>query len=130
VAKPTPDAHLTWYVISYFPFMTRAEWRAHRTFITEAKIQAGYSPETFDLGDRTLIAAGGEPLRTSDPEALSLMTDGLDAFLRRTRDRILRDHADQVVLNYCPKCGGLAKTPMAQQCHWCFHDWHPRNPIG
>jgi hypothetical protein len=28
------------------------------------------------------------------------------------------------VLNCCPKCDALAKTPKARQCRYCFHDWH------
>ena len=127
---PTPEEHLTCYVITYFPLMTLAECRARRTFFMECKLQLGYSKKLLDQMDRMLVAEGEEPFRTSDPDALSLMADGVEMFLRRTRDRICRDHADRIVFNYCPKCGGLAKTPKAQQCHWCFHDWHPRSPTG
>jgi hypothetical protein len=127
MAARTPEEHLTWYVINYFGgFMTKAEWLAHRTFMMEFKAQHGYSTELLEEADRGLTDAGYEPLRTSDPEALSLMSDGVEVFLRRVRDRILREHQDRVVLNYCPKCGGLAKTPRAQQCQWCFYVWHGR----
>jgi hypothetical protein len=113
MAASTPDAHLTWYVINYFGgFMTKAEWLAYRTYLAEGKAKAYNSPQLLD------------DLKTTDPEALRLMADGSEAFMLRVRDRILRDHPDRVVLNYCPKCGGLATTPKAQQCRWCHHDWH------
>src|SRR6516162_7677585 len=113
MAKRTPDEHLTKYVIDYYGrLMTRAEWLAYRAFLAEGKIEHGYSPELL------------EDSRTDDPEAVSLMSQGVERFRRQVRDRILRDHADRVFLNYCPRCGGLATTPRAQQCCWCFHDWH------
>jgi hypothetical protein len=113
MARFDPEEHLTKYVIDYYGgLMTRAEWLAYRAFIVEGKIAHGYSPELLS------------PLQTDDPDALALMRDGVESFRRQVRDRILREHADKVFFNYCPKCGGLAMTPRARQCCWCFHDWH------
>ena len=115
MAKLTPDEHLTKYVIDYYGgLMTRAEWLAYRAFVVEGKIEHGYDPEL--LSD----------LRTDDPEALSLMSQGVESFRLHVRDRILRDHRERVFLNYCPKCAGLTTTPRARQCRWCFHQWHRR----
>lgn len=114
MASSTPEGHLTWDVINYFGrLMTRAESLAYRTYLAEAKAKAYNSPELLD------------DMKTNDLEALSLMTDDIETFMLRVRDRIHRDHPDRVVLNRCPKCGGLAMTPKAQQCRWCHHDWHP-----
>src|SRR6476646_6354720 len=107
MAASTPDGHLTWYVINYFSgLMTKTEWLAYQTFLAEGNAKATGSPDAYDH------------MKTSDPEALSLMADGVEVFMRRVRDRIIRDHPDWVVFNYCPRCGGLAKTPKAQQCRW------------
>jgi hypothetical protein len=115
MASSTPEGHLTWYVINYFgSLMTRAESLAYRTYLAREKAKAHSSPDLFD------------DMMTSDPVALSLMSDDIETFMHRVRDRILRDHPDHVVLNRCPKCGGLAMTPKAQQCRWCHHDWHRR----
>jgi hypothetical protein len=112
MAASTPDRHLTWYVINYFGrLMTKAEGLAYRAFIAEGKLKAYHAPHLW------------EDMKTSDPEALTLRADGVDAFLLRVRDRILRDPPHQIVLNYCPKCGGLATTPKAKQCRWCHHHW-------
>jgi Uncharacterized protein conserved in bacteria (DUF2199) len=101
-------------IIRWTAWATRAELLAYRIYLAEEKAKAYDSPELLD------------DMKTSDPEALSLMTDDIETFMLRVRDRILRDHPDRVVLNHCQKCGGLAMTPKAQQCRWCHHDWHPR----
>lgn len=113
MANPTPEEHLTKYVIDYYGgLMTRAEWLAWRTFLADAKIHHG--------DDQTLLSV----LQTDDPEARALMSDGVASFRLTVRERILRDHRDTVFLNHCPRCGGLAATPKARQCCWCFHKWH------
>ena len=61
---------------------------------------------------------------SDDPEVLLLARDGYDAFVLVTGQRILRDNRDRIVLNYCPRCGGLARTPKARQCRFCGKDWH------
>ena len=112
----TPDEHLTWYVLRYYGcLMTEPEWLAYLAFLAEARERSGLPPELLT------------ELRTTDPEALALMHDGVEPFRQRVRDRILREHEDRVVLNYCPRCGQLARTPRARQCQWCFHDWHSVN---
>ena len=53
-------------------------------------------------------------LLSDDPEVLLLARDGYDEFVLRTGQRILRDDRDRIVLNYCPRCKGLARTPKAR----------------
>ncbi len=113
MAASTPDEHLTWYVINYFGgLMTEPEWLAHRAFIGQLKAEHSDCRELMEKSN------------TKDPDALALMAEGQQQFMRRARDRILRDHPDKVFLNNCPKCGGLATTPTAQQCRWCFYARH------
>jgi hypothetical protein len=99
--------------------MTEPEWLAYRAFVVQEKEK--HNPLPFK-----------EPLfpeyETRNPEAVALMTDGFEPFLCRVRDRILRDHREKVFLNNCPRCGGLAMTPKAQQCRWCSYDWHGEVP--
>ena len=59
--------------------MTRAEWLAYRAFLAEGKIQHGYSPELL------------EDSRTDDPEAVSLMSQGVERFTSVPR---ITDHAE------------------------------------
>ena len=79
-----------------------------------------------------LFAVGGPfgPERRSfaslseDAEVRELAALGDVEFRRRVVERVLRDHAAEVVLNRCPACGGLCRTPHARQCLRCGHSWH------
>ncbi|OCQ23772.1 hypothetical protein A7985_07480 [Pseudoalteromonas luteoviolacea] len=51
-------------------------------------------------------------------EALS---KGVAQFQLAVRDRVLRDHPE--IVNRCPSCKRVVRTPTAKQCHWCFHEW-------
>ena len=71
-------------------------------------------------------AEGGPRARwlSDDPEVLALAAGGMAGFRARAAARILREHAGDVFLNNCPRCGGLTRTPRAQLCLHCGHDWH------
>lgn len=51
--------------------------------------------------------------------------EGPNTIMVAARDRVLREHAADIVLNTCPSCGQLCRTPRARQCLGCGHDWHP-----
>lgn len=38
-------------------------------------------------------------------------------------ERLLKDLGDDI-LNLCPRCEKLARTPLAKQCRHCGFDWH------
>ena len=61
---------------------------------------------------------------TDDEDALMLVKLGEEGFKIKVAERILSEYSNQVVLNYCPKCNRLARTPTARQCRHCGHDWH------
>ncbi|GEM63567.1 hypothetical protein SF1_15490 [Sphingobacterium faecium NBRC 15299] len=63
-------------------------------------------------------------LLTKDLTALSLIHDGIEKFYKNTAQRILSNHHAQITFNNCPKCGKLARTPLAKQCRYCYFDWH------
>ncbi len=44
-------------------------------------------------------------------------------------ERIMREHRDEVFMNYCPVCGMLARTPRALQCP-NGHRWSGRGTPG
>ena len=115
------------YVLRYYgQFMTTQERLAQRHLFGTDKATHG----------RTDVAAQDEvrnsshhlsELLSNDPEVLRLASDGLDAFIVRTAQRILHKHRNEIVFNNCPKCGALAKTPKARQCRFCRYDWHTAN---
>jgi hypothetical protein len=44
--------------------------------------------------------------------------------MRQLSKMIIENHSNEVFWNLCPKCEKLARTPFAQQCRFCQHDWH------
>ena len=51
-------------------------------------------------------------------------SNGRDAFRRRVSERVLHDHNHEIVVQRCPECQRIVRTPRAKQCLWCGHDWH------
>jgi hypothetical protein len=96
--------------------MTGKERLAYRALLAEEKACA-----TSSEGLARMLRA---QWTNTDPDSLRLLDGGSDLFLVRLRDRILRDHATEVVLKRCPKCGAITRTPKARQCFDCGHDWH------
>lgn len=37
---------------------------------------------------------------------------------------MITDYSDKIILNNCPTCKKLARTPKAKQCRFCGFDWH------
>ena len=58
----------------------------------------------------------------ADLQVTEALSRGEESFKRAVCDRVLRDHPE--VINRCPNCGRVARTPKARQCRWCLHDWH------
>ena len=107
---------LTAYVFNhYFRFMTPKEAMAHKALILDQK--EGEPAKT--MLERMRRDWGAE-----DAMVRAMLDQGADKFMDAVRDRILRDHAADVVVNRCPKCDVLTRTPKARQCLTCGHDWH------
>jgi hypothetical protein len=104
------------YIINYYnDFMTAEEHAAHQSIVAECKIENANSPSMKEML-RTRVS--------TNPKVRALLADGAEAFFAGVRDRVLRDHPNEVILNHCPRCGALAKTPTAKQCRKCFFSWH------
>ncbi|MBL3658424.1 hypothetical protein [Fulvivirga sediminis] len=61
---------------------------------------------------------------STDPNVLELLRDGYSSFLETVANRIYDQHLNELELNRCPNCKGIARTPTAKQCRYCGHDWH------
>lgn len=108
---------LTKYIVTYYPnLMTFKEKAAYKTSFVEEKAE--------NLGPGKLQRTLRERWGSNDPEVLALLKNGREEFLHQVRERILREHPDEVFLNYCSKCGALTNTPKAKQCPKCFFSWH------
>lgn len=61
---------------------------------------------------------------TKDPEILSLLARGVDQCYLNIASGILEKHREEIFMNTCPRCNGLARTISARQCPHCFYSWH------
>lgn len=59
----------------------------------------------------------------SDSKTNDLVNLGKEKMLTTIAQRLLDRHGDEIV-NKCPNCNKLARTPRAKQCRHCGHDWH------
>jgi hypothetical protein len=83
-----------------------------RTKAAHSRAAADKLPTWFEEEDEAVVRA-------------SLL--GEKALRKQIGERISESLKDgPLVINRCPKCNRVVRTPLAQQCLWCGHDWHPR----
>ena len=111
------ERQLTSYIWhNYRHLLTPLEALTDKTLLAESK--AEHASETMAALLRQRWSA------MDNPDVVAELADGSDAFRNRVRNRIVRECADRIVINRCPKCSRLVVTPKARQCLWCGHDWH------
>lgn len=112
------------YVFRYYGhLMNEQERMAYRHLTGTLKATHGRS----DVAAQAEARSGPRHLRemlSNEETVLRLASDGYQAFIMRTAERIFNEHRSQIELNNCPQCGRLALTPKARQCRYCRHDWH------
>lgn len=111
------DRALTAYIWrNYLRFLSPDEFLGYKALIGTAKAESA-SPTMA----RWLREHWGH---VDDANVAPMFAEGADAFRDRARDRMLRDHADDVFVNRCAECCKIVTSPEARQCLWCGHDWH------
>jgi hypothetical protein len=111
------DRELTRYVWDYFTHhMTDFERQVGLAIIGRQKVaNAG-----ADFSHPGAVRWG----RTDDPEVNAALADGPEKFRRRVCSRVLAEAGSKVLVNRCPRCNRVVRTPRARQCFWCGFDWH------
>jgi hypothetical protein len=56
------------------------------------------------------------------------LSNGELAFYGKVTKRIMKAHSKDIILNRCPKCGSLCRTPSARLCPnpKCNHTWYEK----
>jgi hypothetical protein len=103
-------------------YMWNHYWRLLRPIESKAG-RVVYAQATNDAAVRSILKRYG---LADDPAVMAELAGGVEAFRRRVAHRILEEHAHEVFVNRCSRCERIVRTPMAQQCLWCGHDWHPK----
>ena len=112
-----PMDRITSYLIAnYSNLMTIPEHAAYGEILLAEKQAATASSHVGEELARRLQQA--------HPSARDLLVGGPEQFFARLTDRLLTECREDISLNYCPKCGSLARTPLARQCPECYHAWH------
>jgi hypothetical protein len=86
------------------------------------------------VGKRKIDSTESAPMRqmlrkvfqADDVGVHTILAEGEDGFFDRIVLRLIREHADKIVWNLCPKCGSLARTPRACLCPVCSHTWYEK----
>jgi hypothetical protein len=110
------------YVLKHYALlMTPAEAAAHmRLSLTNRSTQGDTSPEAQARVTSSPVNMRQYPdACTDDPEVLALAHDGLEPFARRTAQRILRDHGDEITIARCPGCDAVLESPEGRTCAAC-----------
>ena len=108
---------LTEYIFNhYHNLLTVEEKTAYKSILGERKIEDAESPAMKKMLRRGWVS--------TDPKVQALLANGAETFMDGVRDRVMREHRDEVFLNLCPRCGALARTPSARQCPKCHLSWH------
>jgi hypothetical protein len=101
------EVEKNWYLFRFFGhLMTTNEMCAHRHLVATAKGMHGHT----NINAQTELRNSRPDLRkflSSDPEVLRLTGGGLEQFVARTAERILAEHKNEIVFNYCPNCSAL-----------------------
>jgi len=61
---------------------------------------------------------------TEDPDILKLLNNGLKRLKEQVAQNVWAENGGDTLLNLCPVCNKIARTPKAKQCRYCKHDWH------
>ena len=111
------DKELIDYIITHYSqFLSLKEKAAQKHHLATLKSDNANDSRLKDM----ILRQWG----MKDKEILDLLDNGYEEFKRISADKILKEHKDNVFINNCPKCGRLARTPLAKQCRKCGHNWH------
>lgn len=112
--------------------LTRYIWNNYEHLMTDLERRVGRAI----LGRQKAAAVEGEAMKrmlskrwglAGDPEVDSALSAGPEPFRRPVARRILLE-CDDAIVNRCPQCRRVVRTPRARQCLWCGHDWHSADP--
>jgi hypothetical protein len=125
VPRELTDPCLTSSILLFYgQFMTEIEKLATCHFLGTAKAAQGRTDPAAQQEARNSQMPSLRMMLSSNPEVLSLTIDQAASFNLRTAERICAAHFDEIEVNRCPRCKGVARTPTACQCRFCHHDWH------
>jgi hypothetical protein len=99
--------------------------RNYRRLLTDAEFGRLRNEQEHDerafhewLRERARCRSADQPEPTWEPPQA---TPGYEDFVDRAVRRVLQAHDGTVVINRCPRCTRVLRTPQARICFWCGH---------
>lgn len=118
------NTSLAQYVFQhYHRFLTDHERAVYRHLTTLFKFRDHGPPPPMTAADTGCITGVKRRWLSDDPRVIDDAQAGWEGARTHIAERIIRDHPDEVYLNYCPACGSLTRTPTARLCLSCGHSW-------
>jgi hypothetical protein len=107
--------------------LTPLERLAERVGVVREKANHCDSDELSNMLWKRCGAEASGPMAEQAFALIGTDFDGLQAFRARVAERLEIEIANgRLVINRCPACSRVVRTPHARQCFWCGHDWHDR----
>jgi hypothetical protein len=101
--------------------VTRYVWDYYGHLMTEVERQVDFAQIAELKAARGILRRRGI---AGDVEAEAALANRAEAFRRRVCRRLLVERGGEIVVNRCPACRRVVRTPQARQCFWCGFDWH------
>ena len=118
------DKELINYIVTYHTnLLTDKEKLGLKLLRSEIKIESSDNAQTRENIERKINLYKKIGWLTEDKEIWELIKVGPEKLDEKIAERILKAHRDKIEFNNCPNCGRLARTPFAQQCRHCGHNW-------
>ncbi|UOQ53223.1 hypothetical protein [Hymenobacter cellulosivorans] len=116
------DQETVSYILTYhWHLLSEQEKLILQHLLTTEKLMA---VTAASVRQRMQILSARKGWLITDKQLLERLADGPDAFRYNTAVTVFNAHGREKLLNLCPRCGLLARTPQARQCRHCGNDWH------
>lgn len=103
-----------------FQYCGKYFWRKQK--IAGFELTPLMNSDAANIGMYKILLQGGPILNNEIFKDLT--NDSYETYKYRMSEIIFQEHKEELELNLCPKCGKIARTPLAKQCRFCFYDWH------
>ena len=118
----TMDSETVDYLVTHYFYLLPHQKRLALKHVLHSEKVGGIDDVASCERMRTMLLRCG--WLSEDKEVLALLQDGVAAFRQRLAHTIFAENGGEGLLNNCPACSRLARTPTAKQCRHCGADWH------
>ena len=116
------DAETVDYLITYYFHLLPNQWQKELQHVRHSEKVAAIDDATVRAKMQAVYLRCG--WLSADDEVVALLQDGVPSFRWRLATKIYGENGGDSLLNNCPVCSRLTRTPTAKQCRHCGAKWH------